>query len=62
LIWLSLDLTYHAWRLMFDDKSFFAPVKNPQAILDIGTGTGMLQPDFLSWVLMDKTRNADPFF
>jgi len=26
---------------MFDGKSFFAPLKNPQRIVDMGTGTGI---------------------
>ena len=38
----SLDLQYHALRLCFDDTLFFAPVgKNPENILDVGTGTGI---------------------
>ncbi|KAI9679520.1 MAG: hypothetical protein M1817_005542 [Caeruleum heppii] len=37
-----LDLQYHALRLSYDNKSFFAPIGDaPQAILDIGTGTGI---------------------
>ncbi len=26
---------------MFDGKTFFAPVENPQRIVDFGTGTGI---------------------
>ncbi|KAI9817912.1 MAG: hypothetical protein M1832_004532 [Thelocarpon impressellum] len=36
-----LDLQYHSIRIVLDDKLFLAPVKNPQAILDVGTGTGI---------------------
>ncbi|PMD31116.1 S-adenosyl-L-methionine-dependent methyltransferase [Hyaloscypha variabilis F] len=36
-----MDLTYHSIYRMFDGKAFFAPVKNPQRILDVGTGTGI---------------------
>lgn len=32
---------YHAVRLVIGDKLFFAPLQNPTAILDIGTGTGI---------------------
>jgi len=34
---------YHAFRLVFQDKLYWAPVRAPQAILDVGTGTGKLQ-------------------
>jgi ribosomal protein RSM22 (predicted rRNA methylase) len=36
-----MDVLYHSLLLMFDDKSFFAPVMNPQRIVDMGTGTGV---------------------
>lgn len=37
-----LDLQYHALRLAFGDKLYFAPVgDNPGRIIDIGTGTGI---------------------
>jgi methylase of polypeptide subunit release factors len=36
-----MDLVYHAILRMFDGKSFFAPVENPQRIADMGTGTGI---------------------
>ncbi|KAL8819120.1 MAG: hypothetical protein Q9191_007802 [Dirinaria sp. TL-2023a] len=40
-----LDIQYHALRLAFGDKPFFAPVDDSAtAILDVGTGTGI-------WVL-----------
>lgn len=35
-----MDLVYHAILRMFDGKPFFAPVQNPQRIVDMGTGTG----------------------
>ena len=34
-------MTYHSVYRMFDGKAFFAPLKNPQRILDVGTGTGI---------------------
>ena len=41
-----LDLQYHALRLAFGDKAYFAPIGDePKAIMDVGTGTGtMLSP------------------
>lgn len=37
-----MDLQYHALRLAYGDKLFFAPIRdNPTHILDIGTGTGI---------------------
>lgn len=36
-----MDMAYHSLLLMFDGESFFAPVENPQRILDVGTGTGI---------------------
>jgi len=36
-----MDIQYHALRILFEEKLFYAPIdKNPQCILDIGTGTG----------------------
>ena len=36
-----MDIKYHAVRLAINDKPFYAPVSQPQAILDVGTGTGI---------------------
>ncbi|TVY82740.1 Secondary metabolism regulator laeA, partial [Lachnellula suecica] len=36
-----MDLVYHAILRLFDGKPFFAPVINPQRIVDMGTGTGI---------------------
>lgn len=36
-----LDMVYHAILQIFEEKAFFAPVKNPQRIVDMGTGTGI---------------------
>jgi hypothetical protein len=44
-----MDLMYHALLVMFDGKPFFAPVKNPQRIVDMGTGTGMRILTFAIW-------------
>ncbi|KAI4101255.1 MAG: hypothetical protein LQ339_005182 [Xanthoria mediterranea] len=41
-----LDLQYHAVRLVFGDKLFFAPVEmDRKRILDVGTGTGIWVED-----------------
>jgi hypothetical protein len=40
---------YHALLVMFDGKPFLAPVKNPQRIVDMGTGTGMRILTFAIW-------------
>ncbi|KAL8969304.1 MAG: hypothetical protein Q9183_002062 [Haloplaca sp. 2 TL-2023] len=40
-----MDLQYHAMRLAFEDKPFFAPVNNPKRVLDAGTGTGIWVED-----------------
>jgi hypothetical protein len=36
-----LDIKYASIQLVFNDKVCFAPVKDPQNILDVGTGTGI---------------------
>mgnify|MGYP004502387967 CR=1 FL=1 len=36
-----LDVKYASIQLVFSDKVTFAPMENPQQILDIGTGTGI---------------------
>jgi hypothetical protein len=36
-----MDLAYHSILRMFDGKAFFAPIENPQRIVDMGTGTGI---------------------
>jgi ribosomal protein RSM22 (predicted rRNA methylase) len=36
-----LDIKYASIQLVFDDKVCFAPIENPQTILDVGTGTGI---------------------
>ena len=41
-----LDCHYHALRLSIDDKLFHAPVAEPTAVLDVGTGTGIWAIDF----------------
>ncbi|KAI4192420.1 MAG: hypothetical protein LQ350_008656, partial [Teloschistes chrysophthalmus] len=40
-----MDLQYHAMRLAFDDKPFFAPVAKLERVLDAGTGTGIWAED-----------------
>lgn len=36
-----LDLQYEALKMLHDNKIYFAPLKDPRRILDIGTGTGI---------------------
>ncbi|KAH0542951.1 hypothetical protein FGG08_002720 [Glutinoglossum americanum] len=36
-----LDLQYELLKLVFEGRHYFAPIDNPERILDIGTGTGM---------------------
>jgi hypothetical protein len=37
-----MDIHYHAIRILFGDRAFFAPLeKEPQSIIDQGTGTGI---------------------
>lgn len=38
-------MIYHSISLMFEGKLFFAPVKNPQRIADMATGTGIWAMD-----------------
>lgn len=41
-----MDLQYHALRIAFGDKLYFAPIgDNPTHIIDIGTGTGIWPMD-----------------
>ena len=40
-----MDIFYHALRLTYRNQLFFAPVTSPQAILDVGTGTGIWAMD-----------------
>jgi SAM-dependent methyltransferase len=35
------DISHHLWGLCLEGQLCFAQVKNPKAILDLGTGTGM---------------------
>lgn len=34
-------IVHHLWLLTLDDKLFRAPIKDPEMILDVGTGTGL---------------------
>lgn len=36
-----MDMHYHAVRLAFDNRHYFAPLERPTWILDVGTGTGI---------------------
>lgn len=52
-----------SWLLLFKGELFKAPVKNPQKILDLGTGTGVWAIDyaesvcFLKLVFLGATTN-----
>ncbi|KAK3062945.1 hypothetical protein LTS18_003057, partial [Coniosporium uncinatum] len=41
-----LDLQHHIFDLCFEGNLYFAPLKDPQSCLDIGTGTGIWAIDF----------------
>jgi ubiquinone/menaquinone biosynthesis C-methylase UbiE len=40
-----MDIHYHALRLSIENKLFDAPLKDPKAMLDVGTGTGIWAMD-----------------
>ncbi|KAI9051879.1 hypothetical protein LZ554_004135 [Drepanopeziza brunnea f. sp. 'monogermtubi'] len=43
----KLDLQHHLFKLMMDQRLFLAPIKkDPQHVLDIGTGTGLWAIEF----------------
>jgi len=51
-----LDMQHHMFKLINEGRLFFAPVENPQRILDIGTGSGI-------WPMeMGKLPHLPPFF
>jgi ribosomal protein L11 methylase PrmA len=41
LISISALTTFSSWLLLLKGEIIKAPVKNPQKILDLGTGTGI---------------------
>ncbi|EPE32627.1 S-adenosyl-L-methionine-dependent methyltransferase [Glarea lozoyensis ATCC 20868] len=41
-----LDLQHQLWLLTLNDELHLAPIKNPQHVLDIGTGTGIWAIEF----------------
>ncbi|RAH47506.1 class I SAM-dependent methyltransferase [Aspergillus brunneoviolaceus CBS 621.78] len=41
-----LDLTHHIYLMLMGGELFNAPIKNPQKVLDLGTGTGNWAIDF----------------
>jgi trans-aconitate methyltransferase len=48
--WVLMRLTcsqvhYHAVRLTLENKLFLAPIENPSAVFDVGTGTGIWAMD-----------------
>jgi hypothetical protein len=45
-----MDIQYHALRILFENKLFYAPIgENPQRILDIGTGIGKSKLSTVAW-------------
>ena len=40
-----MDIHYHSLRLCFEEKHWIAPLEDPKAVLDIGTGTGIWAMD-----------------
>lgn len=40
-----MDIHYHALRLTFGNRHYFAPIEQPTSILDVGTGTGIWAMD-----------------
>lgn len=46
-----LDFAHHMYLLTLDRKLHLAPIKNPQRILDVGTGTGI-------WVSSSRLSSA----
>lgn len=43
-----LDLQHHLFLMTLDGRLHLAPVKNPQSVLDFGTGTGIWAIDYAS--------------
>jgi trans-aconitate methyltransferase len=41
-----LDLPHHCFLMMRNGRLFSAPLRNPQRVLDVGTGTGLWVMDF----------------
>lgn len=41
-----LDLYHHLFLQLLGGKLYTAPLKNPQTVLDVGTGTGIWAIDF----------------
>lgn len=37
----NVHVSHQMMYIVHDDKLFLAPVKNPQKVLDVGTGTGI---------------------
>lgn len=41
-----MDLGHHIYRLLLGGKLYLAPIKEPQRVLDLGTGTGIWAMEF----------------
>ena len=41
-----MDLMHAQMMLLLDNNLYFAPISNPQRVLDLGTGTGIWAIDF----------------
>ena len=44
-----MDLLHHIYNLILDGEIHIAPIKDPQRVLDIGTGTGIWAVDFAEY-------------
>lgn len=44
-----MDLLHHIYSLILDGEIHIAPIKTPQRVLDIGTGTGIWAVDFAEY-------------
>lgn len=45
-----MDLLHHIYSLLLNGEFHRAPVKNPQRVLDLGTGTGIWAIQFAEYV------------
>lgn len=46
LICFYADLQHHTFRIILDGKLHLAPIKHPQRVLDLATGTGIWAIEF----------------
>ena len=46
-----MDLQYEIIKVLLKGRNFFAPIRDPRKILDIGTGTGKWAIEMGTWLL-----------